>query len=374
MLVNSTVLIGVVVLVPVLVVLAVWALVEGALAKFRNASDAALKGNSEELRAINAAELGRILEPLRQSIAESVKSSGESRRQTGLLEARFAEHMKTLEDSAARFNAESTNFVNAVTGANKAAGNWGERVLEEVLRESNLVAGVHYVAQQGGAGNIPDFQVFDPTNRKILVLDAKVSFKKYKEMVDATDPSACAAALAEHVASVRGQVDRLAAKRYHETLTPPPGREDFSYLPFSAMFVPSDAALWEAVREDPSIPDYAYRKGVILVTPTSLYGFMRLVHESWAFFNTERNQEKIAHEAELVIERVDALFRALEEAESACVKAQEKISAAKRLAASEGACIKGPALQIVKLHGKLKRPIKSAALAEDDMTLESAAK
>lgn len=368
---NSTVLIGVVVLVSILVVLAVWALVEGALAKFRNASDAALRENGEALRAVNAAELGRLLEPLRKSIAESMKATDENRRQTGLLEARFAEHMKTLATSAARFGEQSASFVNAVTGANKAAGNWGESVLEEVLHACNLVKDVNYVAQQGGAGNIPDFQVFDPANRKILVLDAKVSFKRFKEMNDAADAATRAAALAEHVASVRAQIDRLSAKRYHETLTPPAGREDFSYLPFSAMFVPSDAALWEAVREDPAIPEYAYRKGVVLVTPTTLYGLMRLVHESWAAYSTARNQEQIANAAELVVARIDGLFKALEETEAACAKAQEKLSAAKRLAASEGLCIKGPALQIVKLHGKLKHPLKSAALQSPDRSAES---
>ena len=342
------------------------ALLEGALERFRTVSNAALKANGEEFRALNAGELAHILAPLKESLAASMEASRKAQEKTGQMEARFGEHMKALEESAIRFNTGSVSFVNAITGANKVAGNWGERVLEQVLDDCGLVKDVHYVAQTGAGGNIPDFQVFDPSNRKILVIDAKVSFKKYKEMVDSSDPLARTAALSEHVASVRNQIDNLASKRYHETLTPPAGREDYAYLPFSAMFIPSDAALWEAVKRDPEIPAYAFKKGVALVTPTALYGFMRLVHESWAFFSTEKNQEKIAHEAELVVERIDGLLRALEEADAECAKTQAKIAAAKKLACDGGTCIRGPALKIVQLHGKLKKPLKSVALTTAD--------
>ena len=305
-------------------------LVEGALERFKNVSNAALKANGDEFRALNAGELEHILKPLRESVE--------------------------------RFTTGSTSFVNAITGGNKVAGNWGEAVLDQLLADCGLVRDVHYIAQGGGTGNIPDYQVFDAASRKILVIDSKVSWKKYKEMSDSDDPAVRAAALAEHVESIRRQIDNLGGKRYHENPNPP--REGFQYLPFSAMFVPSDAALWEAVKKDPTIPAYAYRKGVVLVTPTSLFGFMRLVHEGWSLYNTQKNQELIAHEANLVVERIDKLFKALEEADKAYLKAHEQLMQAMRLASAEGQCVKGPALKIVKLREKAEKPLKSRTLGE----------
>ena len=306
-------------------------------------------------------ELSQIVLPLKAAIDKYMEDARRSQEKANVLEVRMESHMKALESAAERFNAGSTNFVNAITGGNKVAGNWGEAVLGQLLEDCGLRRDVNYIAQEGGTGNIPDFQVFDAASRKILVIDSKVSWKKYKEMSESADPAVRERALEEHVESIRRQIENLAGKRYHENPNPP--REGFAYLPFSAMFVPSDAALWEAVKKDPTLPAQAYRKGVVLVTPTSLYGFMRLIHEGWALYNTQRNQEAIAHEAELVVERIDALFRHLEDADDACAKARERIAAAMKCAAAEGSCIRGPALKILSLHNKTKKPLRSKAMA-----------
>lgn len=347
----------------------VQAFVEGALERFKTVSSDALKVRGDEFRALNAGELEQILRPLKESVAHYEEAARKSQEKTDRLEARMNDHMAVLGAAAERFKTGSTDFVNAITGGNKVAGNWGEAVLGQVLSDCGLVKDIHYIVQGGGTGNIPDCQVFDATSRKILVIDAKVSWKKFKEMSESENPAVRTAALDEHVASVRRQIDVLSGKRYHENPNPP--RAGFQYLPFSAMFVPSDAALWEAVKRDPSIPAYAYGKRVVLVTPTSLFGFMRLVHEGWALYSTQRNQERIAREANLVVERIDRLFKCLEDADRAYEKAHEQLAQAMRLASGEGLCIKGPALKIIRLREKTEKALKSRTLTEASVPSEA---
>ena len=340
-------------------------LVAGALERFKTASNEALKANGTDFRARNASELEQILKPLKESVLRYEEEARKSQEKTGQLEIRLGQHMQQLGSAADRFTAGSTGFVNAITGGNKVAGNWGEAVLDQVLAACGLVKGEHYIAQGGGTGNIPDYQVFDAANGKILVIDSKVSWKKYKEMSESADPSVREQALQEHVASIYAQIDNLSSKAYHKNPNPP--RAGYEYLPFSAMFIPSDAALWEAVKRDPEIPKYAYGKNVVLVTPTSVFGFMKLVYEGWSQYATRQNQEKIVEQAKLLVERVDRLFKNLEEADSACGKAREKLEAAIKLASieAEGQCIKGPAQKIVKLGAKPEKALKSQALTAE---------
>jgi len=341
----------------------VQALIDGALEKFKNVSHAALKQNGDEFRALNAGELEHILKPLKESVAHYQEEARKSQEKADRLEIKMNEHMSVLGNAAEKFKTSSTSFVDAITGGNKVAGNWGEAVLDQVLTDCGLQKDVHYIAQGGGTGNIPDYQVFDAASQKILVIDSKVSWKKYKEMSESEDPAVRAAALEEHVESIRRQIDNLGSKKYHENPNPP--KPGFQYLPFSAMFVPSDAALWEAVKKDPTIPEYAYKKDVVLVTPTSLFGFMRLVHEGWSLYNTQKNQEQIAQEANRVVERIDKLFKALEDADRSYEKAHEQLIQAMKLASNEGQCIKGPALKIIKLREKAEKPLKSKTLGEE---------
>lgn len=338
------------------------AFVGGALEQFKTASNDALRANGAEFKAKSAGELEGLLKPLKEALVRYEDEARKSQKKADELEVRLGEHMRRLGAAAERFDTGSTSFVNAITGGNKVAGNWGEAVLDQILAACDLVKDVHYIAQGGGTGNIPDYQVFDASSRRILVIDSKVSWKKFKEMSESADPAVRAAALREHIASIRSQIDVLSSKEYFKNPNPP--RPGYEYLPFAAMFVPSDAALWEAVKADPSIPAYAYRRNVVLVTPTSVFGFMKLVHEGWALYSAKRNQEKIAAEAKLLVERVDRLFRALEEADAAAEKTREKLAAALKLASveAEGQCIKGPALRIIRLGGAPEKPLKSREL------------
>jgi len=342
---------------------AVWLFlsVRASLARFGTDSAEALRRGGSELADIGAGRLRQVIEPLERQIEACRESVRAAERRNAEIETAMKTHMEGLAVAARRFDTTATAFVSAVDGGSKVQGDWGERILWSVLEACGLVEGVHYLAQSGSDGKIPDCQVLDASTRKILVVDAKSSWKSYREMCGAADARARDAALAEHVRSVRTQIDALAKKEYHRSAPP---REGYEYVPLSAMFVPSDAALWTAVKSDPDIPNYAFSKGVALVTPTSLFGFLKLVMAGWAKYDVNRNADRIMEEAKKLVQRVDALLASIEDVGRNLDRARESQQSALRLANTEGSgqCVLGPARRILDYGVKLDKALRSASM------------
>ncbi len=336
--------------------------VRGIVAEVANATNEALKARERELAERNGEQMAHLMTPMRLQLEAVQKAADASRKANGDLGVKLEDCFKALQGTTADVGKTARDFINAVTGANKKQGNWGEAILGQMLENCGLREGEHFVAQRGGGEGIPDYQVFDPGSQKILVIDSKMSWTKYAEAYRMADGPERKAALAEHVASLRRHVDELARANYPAKQVPP--RPGYGYVPLTAMFVPCDAAFQAALEVDPALTDYAGKKGVALVTPATLFGFMLLVSRAWSAYNADKNSEEIFRQAKLLVERVDRLFAALEGAAADLDKAREKQETALRLARTEaeGQCIKGPALKILALGGKPSRDLKSASL------------
>ena len=240
-------------------------------------------------------------------------------------------------------------------------------MLADVLTRSGLVEGEHFVTQTGtGEGDIPDAVVFDAVSSKMLVIDAKTSLKDYLDAYNADDEGARTAALRQHLASMRKHVQELADKHY-----PSRGRQlrtGYTYIDLVAMFVPCDGMLEEAIRQDPKFPQFAYDRGVVLVTPLTLLGYLWLIARGWSRYNLDRSCDKIFEQAKLLVERVDKLFVNLETARRKMQSAADELDGALRLAAHDGSgrSIKGPAIRICKLGVKPDKGLKSAELTQKE--------
>jgi len=339
--------------------------VRGMLAQVANVTHAELTARQRELSERNGQDVSAMLEPLRQQLEAFRKAAEESKKSSGDLGLTMKACFDRLQQTADGFGAQARSFTDALTGANKKQGNWGESILGRALEDCGLREGEHYLTQTGGGNGIPDYQVFDPAGKKILVIDSKMSWTRYEQAYAMPEGPARAMAMREHVASVKRHVDELATADYPHRQEPP--RPGYEYVPLTAMFVPCDAALSAALREEPALVDYAFKRNVALVSPLTLYGFLLLVSRAWSRYNTDRNSEEIFKQAKMLVERVDKLFRSFEEVGALLDRAREKHEAVMKLAATEaaGQCIKGPAQKILKLGGKPEHELKSATMAGD---------
>ncbi len=329
------------------------------LAEVTQVTNAALKSREEELSAKNR----QLLQPLSEQIARLQKDSAASQAQ---MTTRLDSFFSSLTETAAKFGQEARTFRDAMRGANKQQGTWGENILKALLESFGLQEGVHYLLQTGVQGKIPDALVIDHVGRRILVVDSKMSWTNYAASFEMEEGPQREAELKKHVQSVRKHIEELAQKDY-PSLAAPAGFESYKYVPLTAMFVPCEAALEAAVRVDAKLMDFAFKNKVVLVTPPTLLGFLLLVSQAWSQFQVERNTQEIIKQARLLVERVDALFAALEDTQTHLEKGRQGLDKALKLAAKsgEGRSIVYTVNRIIKLGAPPVKKLKSQALLAD---------
>lgn len=242
--------------------------------------------------------IDKLLSPLGQRITDFRERVEKTHDQSVKDRAALVEQLRSLGELNTRMSEEAKNLTSALKGQTKTQGNWGEMVLQTVLEKSGLTEGQEYVAQdsvrdENGKLYYPDVVINLPDGKK-LVVDSKVSLLAYERALNAETEDRRAAALKEHVASVKNHVGELGKKRY-DTLY------SIQSPDFVLMFVPIEAAFSLALQNDDLLFDVAFRQNVVIVTPTTLLATLRTVANIW-------RQEKQAKNAIKIAEKSGALY------------------------------------------------------------------
>ncbi|GAB3381344.1 DNA recombination protein RmuC [Spongiibacter taiwanensis] len=274
------------------------------------------------------------------------------------------EQLKSLQDMNRSISREAQNLTKALKGDNKAQGNWGEVILERVLEESGLHKGREYETQasfadESGRRRQPDVIVHLPEDKDIII-DAKVSLIAYERYCSAEDEAERAAALREHIQSVRQHVSGLSTKAYQHI-------EAIRSLDFVFIFIPIEAAFMAAFEHDPDLFRSAYEKNIIVVGPTTLLATLRTVQSIWRYERQNRNAEKIAAEAgalhdqfALVVESLEEIGKHLERGQGAYDKTL------KRMTEGRGNLV-GRVARLEALGAKVKKQLPSALVERADV-------
>ena len=93
-----------------------------------------------------------------------------------------------------------------------------------------------------------------PDNRDVLI-DAKVSLKDYTDAIGADSPEEQRLSIERHLASVKRQINILAAKQYHSLA-------DLGALDFVLLFIPVEGAFQAVVEQEPDLLVQAMRQKV----------------------------------------------------------------------------------------------------------------
>jgi DNA recombination protein RmuC len=263
-------------------------------ASFQTLAHEILEDKSRRFTAQNAEQLGQLIKPLREDIGGFRQLVSESYRQEGQERAVLREQIEQLKGLNERLSSEASALSQALRGDVRTQGAWGEMILERVLEASGLERGREFEMQvslkdDDGSRWRPDALVRLPEERD-LIIDAKVSLTAYVRATEATDDTPRAAAMAEHVESLRAHIRGLAERDY--TRLPEVRSPDFVLL-----FVPVEAALHDAIRADGGLQDFALRQRVALVGPSTLLVTLRTVANLWRLETQNRNAHRIAERA-----------------------------------------------------------------------------
>ncbi|PHR11213.1 MAG: DNA recombination protein RmuC [Sphingopyxis sp.] len=204
-----------------------------------------------------------------------------------------AEIRKVL-DIGLQMSKEANNLTSALKGDSQQRGAWGEAQLRRTLEMSGLVEEAHFEVQSAfndaeGKPKQTDYLIKIPDGKHIII-DSKVSLVAYDRAVSAESPDGYKLAMAEHVKAVRKHIDDLASKDYTNLV----GMRSPSFV---LMFMPIEPAYIEAMKHNKDLFEYGYKKGIVLVSHTTLIPILRTVSNLWMIERSNAEAREISEKA-----------------------------------------------------------------------------
>ena len=179
----------------------------------------------------------------------------------------------------------TTEGLRLVLSSSQKRGQWGERMVEDILQTVGLVKGINYrVHDPVASGEIPDFTFLLPKN-KTINLDVKFPIDQYERYLEADSDVEADEAKKRFLSAVKNHVKDVAGRGY---IDPAQGTVDYVMV-----FIPNESVYGFIHQNDPTLLDFALKKRIILCSPITLYAVLSLVRQAVQNFGLEERAGEI---------------------------------------------------------------------------------
>ncbi len=299
--------------------------VEDLKKEFKNLATEILDNNSKKLNEQNKESLGNLLNPVKTQLNEFKKKVEDVYDKEARDRSVLQNELKTLKELNQKISTDAINLTNALKGESKTQGTWGEMVLERVLESSGLRLNEEYIREEylkdeNGKGYRPDVIVKLPQNRDIII-DSKTSLTAYESYVSALKDDGKQSFLNAHIISINNHINELSDKKYEDL-------KGVNSLDFIFMFVPIESALMLALENDKMLFDKAFKKKIVLVSPTTLLVALKAVENSWRYEKQARSIADVYDRATKLYEKLEGFTSTLENVGKHITKANDEYNKA----------------------------------------------
>ena len=219
----------------------------------------------------------------------SVDVSG-LREDNARLRERLAERLGALTQNAIELkniSSDIANFKNILMGNKQARGTFGERQLEDLV--ADIMPPETYAFQCVlETGVRPDCIIRLPYPPADMIIDSKFPLESYNRM---TNNDADEGTKKQFELDVRKHIDAIAEKYII------PGKTAESAM----MFIASESIFETLHREFPNVVDYASRRKVFIVSPSTLWATLNTIRAVLSDIKIKRVADKIKRELEYLL-------------------------------------------------------------------------
>ena len=285
-------------------------------AQLRSATEEMLRQREQEFAQSSKQNLGQIVDPLRETIDKMQKAIADNTLQQAHMGGSLKTTIEAMMRQSEATKVSTDELARVFKHQSKVQGDWGETVLDELLKAQGLTPGIHYDTQatirnaegqtvRSDEGSLmrPDVILHLDTQREVII-DSKVSLTAFFDYVNAEDIATRELALKAHVQSLQKHVKELSVKDYASYIQPPKVKMDYVI-----MFVPHTGALWTALNAQPNLWRKAMEQNVYIADEQTLMAALRIIHLTWTQIIQTQNHEKVYALASEMINRVGQYYK-----------------------------------------------------------------
>lgn len=309
-------------------------------AQVKNATEEMLKQRQKEFAESSNSNLEQIVNPLRQTIEKMKQTMNDSTLKQTEMNSEMRVNLENMMRHSQAAKQSADELARVFKHKSKVQGDWGERVLDELLESQGLTQGIHYEIQtsiRDASGNVvrtdtgsnmrPDVIMHIDNNREIII-DSKVSLTAFWDYINTESDNDRQKHLKAHIDSIQKHVKELSKKDYSSYIKAPKVRMDYVI-----MFVPHSGALWTALNAQPDLWRKAMEMNVFIADEQTLFAALRMINLTWAHIAQAENHEKVYELANELLDRVgkfmknyESIGKAIENAQKAYEEGEKKLT------------------------------------------------
>lgn len=230
-------------------------------------------------------DIDNLVKPLKDSLFHFNKEIQEMEKERQRSYALVENEIKKVVENSAVLSKETRALKDALKKPH-IRGRWGEVQLKNCIEMAGMseYADVSFqdVNDQDGKKLIPDLVVRMPGGRSVVV-DAKTPLDGFLNSLEADNEEDKKNEMLRHGKQVKEHIKKLSLKSYGEILE--------NSADFTVMFLPNESFLYAALETQPDLVEYALEKQILVATPPTFVGLLKVVRFGW-------NEEKLTQNAE----------------------------------------------------------------------------
>lgn len=287
------------------------------------ATDALEKNQSRFLELANAdfdkkqMSMDALMKPMQDTLKRYEGQVTELERERQRSYATLELEVKKMAETSLNLSKETSALKNALKKPH-VRGRWGEVQLKNCVELAGMSDHIDVSFQNSvesdGQRLIPDMVVRMPGDR-VVIVDSKTPVEAFLASLEASTEEEKNAEMMRHGRHIKTHIQQLSEKGYAQKIK--------NSADFTVMFLPNESFLYAALETQSDLVDYALSKKILIATPPTLVGLLKVIRFGWSEKKLAKNAAEIAEIGKELHKRIVDFIEAYDEVGDKLDRAQK---------------------------------------------------